>query len=77
MADPIQIYPQQLFSVTVETKHRHEYTFPASTTSEARNYIMEMLRDPDQSHYLDELCTGHTIESQLPIAIQRMDDHER
>lgn len=76
MADPIQIYPQQLFTVTVDTHLRHDYTFPASTNSEARNYVMEMLRDPAQAHYLDELCIGHTIESTRIVGIQRMDDHE-
>lgn len=76
MPEPIQIYPQQLFTVTVETKLRHDYTFPASTTSEARNYVMGMLRDPAQSHYLDELCTGHAIQSTHVLAIQRLDDHE-
>lgn len=76
MPEPIYIYPQQLFTVTVDTKLRHDYTFPASTNSEARNYVMEMLCDPAQSHYLDELCTAQTIEDTRIVAIQRMDDHE-
>ena len=66
MAEPTYIYPQELMTVTVHTSYTHDYTFPASTTSEARNYVMEMLMDPAQAHYLDELCTkqqynGHTI----------------
>lgn len=66
MAKPIQIYPQELMTVTVHTSYSHGYTFPASTTAEARNYVLEMLSDPAQAHYLDELCTnqvylGHEI----------------
>jgi hypothetical protein len=76
MADPIQIYPQQLFTVTVHTMHRTDYTFPASTTSEARNYILEMLDDPDQHHYLDELNTGTDLVSERIVAIERNNDHD-
>lgn len=76
MPEPIQIYPQQLFTVTVDTKISHDYTFPASTNSEARNYVMEMLRDPSQTHYLDELCTAQAVVNTHIVAIQRMDDHE-
>lgn len=76
MPEPIHIYPQQLFTVTVDTKISHDYTFPASTNNEARNYVMEMLRDPTQSHYLDELCTAHAVVSTHIVAIQRIDDHE-
>ena len=76
MPDPIYIYPQQLFTVTVHTLTRTDYTFPASTTSEARNYILEMLDNPDQHHYLDELNTGTTTVSERIVAIERNNDHE-
>ena len=76
MPEPIHIYPQQLFTVTVDTKLRHDYTFPASTMNEARNYVMAMLRDPEQAHYLDELCTSHAVIDTHVVAIQRLDDHE-
>lgn len=77
MPNPIYIYPQQLFTVTVDSKIRHDYTFPASTNAEARNYVMEMLRCPDEAHHLDELCTSHAVIDTHIVAIQRDFDHER
>lgn len=77
MPDPIYIYPQQLFTVTINQTYRTDFTFPASTTAEARNYVLAMLEEPSQHHYLDELTTAHLKVEEKIVHIERTDDYAR